>query len=68
MSSPKAGMFNVVARRWKKSPKKAKSATTTTTTTTTTGWDSSDSDYVESDEEPAAEITSPAKGGAEVGI
>ena len=67
MSSPKAGMFNVVARRWKKSPKKAKSATTTTTTTTT-GWDSSDSDYVESDEEPAAEITSPAKGGAEVGI
>ena len=44
MSSPKAGMFAVTRRKWTKSPKKAKEEHSKT-------WDSSDSDYVESDGE-----------------
>jgi hypothetical protein len=43
MSSPKPGMFAVSTRRWTKSPKKGKEDQR--------NWDSSDSDYVESDED-----------------
>ena len=44
MAFPKAGMSAVTSRRWKKSPKKGKEDGGG-------GWGSSDSDYVESDEE-----------------
>ena len=44
MSSPKAGMFAVASRQWTKSPKKKASKPAT-------GWNSSDSDYVESEDE-----------------
>lgn len=44
MLSPKAGMFSVASRRWKKSPKKKAGESTA-------GWESSDSDYVESEGE-----------------
>lgn len=44
MSSPKPGMFAVTQRKWKKSPKKPQKYLSKT-------WDSSDSDYVESDDE-----------------
>lgn len=63
MSSPKAGMFNVIGRRWKKNPKKSPKKSEKMSAT---GWNSSDSDYVESEEEQ--ELDSPMKGGAEVGI
>lgn len=54
MSSPKAGMFAVTSRRWKKNPKKVKGKMDDADSSR--GWNSSDSDYVESDvEEPEKE-------------
>lgn len=48
MLSPKAGMFGVSTRQWKRSPGKNKRDPAA-------GWESSDSDYVESEEEEVAE-------------
>ena len=45
MLSPKAGMFGVTGRRWTRGKKRAD-----TSAAATSGWNSSDSDYVESDD------------------
>ncbi len=54
MLSPKAGMFGVTGRRWRQH-KSNGGGPTGTAVTATAAWDSSDSDYVESDQSDNAE-------------